>query len=224
MGSLIFDNRDASGLYYRRERYYDSDKGRFTQEDPIGLAGGVNVYGYGGGDPLSYSDPYGLCCAPGSPTPRTRPTSAVAHTRRIGLFGSLLDPLGAWVDRNRPLLTMIALDIANRGMAGVQMSPEGTRYMGPGEAGVVERTNEIPNTTAQGRPKIIHYTTDEPVTSASEAQRRYKLPEAPTHMCRFPLCNVTNDVPPEGPVAPGATQRATSDPIRGVSKPVPLDP
>jgi hypothetical protein len=28
MGSLIFDNREASGLYYRRERYYDSDKAR----------------------------------------------------------------------------------------------------------------------------------------------------------------------------------------------------
>jgi RHS repeat-associated protein len=66
MGSLIFESRDASGLYYRRNRYYDSEKGRFTQEDPIGLAGGVNVYGFAGGDPVSYADPYGLnpegCC------------------------------------------------------------------------------------------------------------------------------------------------------------------
>jgi RHS repeat-associated protein len=71
MGSLIFESRDASGLYYRRNRYYDSEKGRFTQEDPIGLAGGVNVYGFANGDPVSYSDPYvsyptvglsGCCC------------------------------------------------------------------------------------------------------------------------------------------------------------------
>jgi RHS repeat-associated protein len=61
MGSLLFDNRDASGLYYRRERYYDSEKGRFTQEDPIGLAGGVNVYGFADGDPVSFADPLGLC-------------------------------------------------------------------------------------------------------------------------------------------------------------------
>jgi RHS repeat-associated protein len=61
MGSLIFESRDASGLYYRRNRYYDSEKGRFTQEDPIGLAGGVNVYGFAAGDPLSYGDSYGLC-------------------------------------------------------------------------------------------------------------------------------------------------------------------
>jgi RHS repeat-associated protein len=60
MGSLIYESRDASGLYYRRNRYYDSEKGRFTQEDPIGLAGGANVYGFADGDPLNYSDPYGL--------------------------------------------------------------------------------------------------------------------------------------------------------------------
>jgi RHS repeat-associated protein len=60
MGSLIFESRDASGLYYRRNRYYDSEKGQFTQEDPIGLAGGINVYGFANGDPISYRDPYGL--------------------------------------------------------------------------------------------------------------------------------------------------------------------
>ena len=34
---------DASGLSYRRNRYYDANSGRFTQEDPIGIAGGLNV-------------------------------------------------------------------------------------------------------------------------------------------------------------------------------------
>ena len=61
MGSLIYESRDASGLYYRRNRYYDSETGRFTQEDPIGLAGGINVYGFANGDPVTYSDPLGLC-------------------------------------------------------------------------------------------------------------------------------------------------------------------
>jgi len=35
--------------------------GPFTQEDPIGLAGGLNLYGYAGGDPVNFSDPFGLC-------------------------------------------------------------------------------------------------------------------------------------------------------------------
>ncbi len=48
-----------------RNRYYDPATGRFTQEDPIGLAGGLNVYGFAEGNPVTYSDPYGLC--PGIP-------------------------------------------------------------------------------------------------------------------------------------------------------------
>jgi uncharacterized protein RhaS with RHS repeats len=34
--------------------------GQFTQEDPIGLAGGMNLYGYANGDPINFSDPFGL--------------------------------------------------------------------------------------------------------------------------------------------------------------------
>jgi RHS repeat-associated protein len=60
-GSLIQNKRDLTGLLYMRNRYYDPKTGRFTQEDPIGLAGGLNAYGFADGDPVSYSDPYGLC-------------------------------------------------------------------------------------------------------------------------------------------------------------------
>ncbi|MCA1791021.1 MAG: RHS repeat-associated core domain-containing protein, partial [Thioalkalivibrio sp.] len=60
-GTLLEDKADASGLNYRRNRYYDPVNGRFTQEDPIGLAGGLNVYGFAGGDPVNFWDPFGLC-------------------------------------------------------------------------------------------------------------------------------------------------------------------
>ena len=59
-GSVFNDHKDATGLMYSRNRYYDPASGRFTQEDPIGLAGGINLYGYAGGDPINYSDPFGL--------------------------------------------------------------------------------------------------------------------------------------------------------------------
>ena len=36
--------------------------GPVTQEDPIGIAGGLNLYGYANGDPINYSDPFGLDC------------------------------------------------------------------------------------------------------------------------------------------------------------------
>ncbi len=33
----------------------------YTQQDPIGLAGGLNLYGFASGDPVNFSDPFGLC-------------------------------------------------------------------------------------------------------------------------------------------------------------------
>jgi len=60
-GGLTDGMRDASGQMYMRNRYYDPASGQFTQPDPIGLAGGLNAYGFAAGDPVSYSDPYGLC-------------------------------------------------------------------------------------------------------------------------------------------------------------------
>jgi RHS repeat-associated protein len=60
-GSLIEGQRDASGLIYQRNRYLDPATGRFTQEDPIGFAGGLNLYAYADGDPVTFSDPFGLC-------------------------------------------------------------------------------------------------------------------------------------------------------------------
>ncbi len=59
-GSLMLKKRDVSGLTYARNRMYDPGTGRFTQEDPIGLAGGLNGYGFASGDPVNYGDPFGL--------------------------------------------------------------------------------------------------------------------------------------------------------------------
>ena len=51
---------EETGLHYNRHRYYDPSQGRYLSLDPIGLAGGVNLVGYVGGNPVSISDPKGL--------------------------------------------------------------------------------------------------------------------------------------------------------------------
>lgn len=61
-GDLIDAGTDGSGYVYMRNRYYDPTSGRFTQVDPIGLAGGLNAYGFAAGDPVNYADPFGLTC------------------------------------------------------------------------------------------------------------------------------------------------------------------
>ena len=78
IGSLPSNGRDGSGMLYRRNRYYDPSSGRFTQEDPIGIAGGMNQYGFASGDPVNFSDPFGLC-----PTKRRCRRYTFAHLATI---------------------------------------------------------------------------------------------------------------------------------------------
>jgi RHS repeat-associated protein len=52
--------RDGNGLDFMRARFYSSDDGRFINEDPIGVTGGFNFYGYTANDPVNFIDPSGL--------------------------------------------------------------------------------------------------------------------------------------------------------------------
>jgi RHS repeat-associated protein len=49
-----------TGQFYNYFRNYMASQGRYTQNDPIGLAGGLNRFGYVEGNPLSMTDPLGL--------------------------------------------------------------------------------------------------------------------------------------------------------------------
>ena len=51
---------EETGLFYNYFRNYQPNQGRYTQGDPIGLAGGLNRFGYANQNALSYTDPLGL--------------------------------------------------------------------------------------------------------------------------------------------------------------------
>ena len=53
-----------SGLHYNRYRYYSPKQQRFINQDPIGLAGGINHYQYAP-NPINWVDPMGLSCKEG---------------------------------------------------------------------------------------------------------------------------------------------------------------
>ena len=62
-----YDRSTTTGLDYASNRHYDSQQGRFTQIDPIGMGASnqadpqsLNMYAYCGNDPVNQVDPSGL--------------------------------------------------------------------------------------------------------------------------------------------------------------------
>ena len=50
-----------TGFYNYGYRYYDPVNGRWLNRDPIGINGGVNLYGMVGNDPVNHWDVLGMC-------------------------------------------------------------------------------------------------------------------------------------------------------------------
>ncbi|WP_206244440.1 RHS repeat-associated core domain-containing protein [Novosphingobium terrae] len=76
-----------TGLHYNRLRYYDPAIGRYLSRDPMGAAGGFNLYAYVGNDPLNRADPLGLLWQ--------QVASAVAAIAAGVVIGAILAPIAA---------------------------------------------------------------------------------------------------------------------------------
>jgi RHS repeat-associated protein len=59
-GLSVNDDTTDGGLYLMGARHYDPSLGRFLNRDPIGFAGGLNLFSYGGNNPTTYVDHTGL--------------------------------------------------------------------------------------------------------------------------------------------------------------------
>ena len=76
-----------SELHYNGFRTYDPKTGRYTQPDPIGLAGGWNRFNYAGGNALVFSDPNGLAAQAVAPVAMALPAVMVGYAISPGFRG-----------------------------------------------------------------------------------------------------------------------------------------
>lgn len=100
VGTLGVERDDATGLVFMRNRYYDTEQGRFIQMDPIGILGSdFNFYRYCMNNPNTYVDHNGLSgvdgvgCNPGRVPTRVssgngpvQPVNGVGAHKPVSIF------------------------------------------------------------------------------------------------------------------------------------------
>ena len=197
MGSLLRHGRDASGQYYRRNRYYDAGTGRFTQEDPIGLAGGLNLYGYANGDPIMYHDPYGLSA---DTLPSVEPSAEPRAGRGEGERGKL----------NPVKLAVGAVNVV-RGVTG--MAQGAGELLVASAGGTFASVAAVPGTwhLASGLSNLNRGS-----MQLGESLNDRSGPSAKNVLGLLPFGQQFDDPAEPGPVewARGVAQNAARDPIR----------
>lgn len=106
---------ESTGLHYNTFRYYDPEVGRFLTPDPIGLAGGINLYQYVF-NPISWIDPLGL--AGYTISAQTAGPDTLARGVHVNVHGPGLPPKGGHVGlvptATNDLLTTLPVDQATR--------------------------------------------------------------------------------------------------------------
>jgi RHS repeat-associated protein len=96
-----------AGLYAPTFRAYAQHLGRFNQTDPIGIAGGINLYGYAGANPVNAVDPLGTSDRGLPPGSQCTGTRLCGDRIGLGLGSSGLSELGPAAGGPSPLLPVL---------------------------------------------------------------------------------------------------------------------
>jgi hypothetical protein len=158
-----------------RHRAYDPGTGTWIQEDPLGVAGGVNVYQYNNGNPVSFSDAFGLVAADsgqaGVDTCKTlvREFSVgISGLAGVGLLGSPFLGGGVSIGGNSSgqfFVRFTASASAGVGTFGGVGASLGTgRSSGPLRAGLSTQTSAVAHANAG-----LGYSTGGSVTASARA-------------------------------------------------------
>jgi hypothetical protein len=181
-----------------------SDGGQFTQPDPIGLAGGLNAYGFAGGDPISFRDPFGLCPEKPWECPDIKAEEPHVAANDKGLEAPLVDPVAigtggfagavrGWLARRaaqKGAEVTVAHYTSAEGAAAIEASGAlraGSYVTVPNAvsgqtARQVERTLEIQagraamNATFRVRPDVLSVPANGPLTSGGAVQYQITQP------------------------------------------------
>lgn len=192
-GTLLTQKEENTGTLYRRNRYYDPSTGKFTQEDPIGLAGGLNVYGFAGGDPVSYADPFGLWpdC---TPWPHCALQKTIANGGWLGKVAKAVDRIDDFIGVNKAADAGVAIrdgdwDTAIRSSAGAILDAESVGDAGElGELKLARGPGRLTNKQAAELAEYLGYKTrvrDAPFNSHGQPVftngRDYITPDVDSH-------------------------------------------
>jgi len=112
-----------SGLYLATYRAYDPAVGRWVSRDPIAERGGINLYAYVGGNPLSGVDPFGLWTYSQSTGTITDSNGNVAGQGYAGHGAGVNNP----ADQNQP-------NIGPLPQGGYTIGPQQNHTAGNGKA------------------------------------------------------------------------------------------
>ncbi|SFF38518.1 RHS repeat-associated core domain-containing protein [Phytobacter palmae] len=140
-----------TGLHYNLFRYYDPDSARFTQQDPIGLRGGLNLCSYAP-NPLSWIDPLGLKCSHSAKNPKE------FHAAVNEKWGHKMTPaemreIQKTIDNiklNRPAYSRDGIQFENN----FRISPDSQR-LNTGSGPYREWTVRIPGVGNRGTRRIV---------------------------------------------------------------------